>query len=233
MVTSCSECFWLGVSYEILVAVLVAIVLAIGAWFFGLIPSLPAQINPRKRFRLKMKIKQMVSKMSLSLQLKNSATKEQIRERFSSIITTSEFLDIELGRFPLEFTSKNTGTHYKVEVNEDIETSNKFLNLSANRPFDISIFGKIKKLQETIEEISEFTDNIRDLSKNKENITTIITVFTKKKDSFKNNNLSLESKENNSEITVQQKTIKIMNKGRSNLMENIQNAFYSWLEIML
>ena len=192
---------------------------------------LPVKYKLSKRWYFWKKIEGATCQIKVSIKLRDSITLEQINTRLKPLWESGSFSDIRVAN-ELNFNSTSSSSSYSIRVVEDNERNNSvfFVTLNNFGGLEISRFGNIKKLENTINEIQWIIDILNlERARPVDVITTEITITPKLKDRL-NSKISAQYTHDNCSCRFNNTTISITNQGFPSIKENISKIIYDWME---
>lgn len=193
-------------------------------WIAGLLP--PKYQFP-KRINFAFKVSKAVSKIDISVETNEFVKIVDVKDKLKNFLESKNIVDINLQR-DLKFNSTSSGGSYSINTSKDDETGQNFIVISCFNAFAVGLFGKIKNLETSVDEIQSILGSFSDIRKIEDKITAHITITPRKNKSSKDR-IKVDYSERNFSTTYTLKNIKIVNKGLSALRNNIEEVFYEWM----
>jgi hypothetical protein len=208
-----------------IVSVLIGMVIV---WLFGLFPP---KYQFHKRINFAFKISKVVSKIDVSVETKEFVKISSVKAKLQGFLNNKHIEDINQQR-DLKFNSTSSGGSYSISTSRDEETNQNFIVISCFNAFSIGLFGRIKSLKTSINELESILGSFSDIRKIEDRVIAHITLTPRGKDNSKER-IKVDYSERNFSTTYTLKNIKVVNKGMSALKENIEGVFYEWMTSLM
>lgn len=197
-------------------------------WIFGLLP--PRYQFP-KRINFAFKVSKAISKIDISIETKDFVNVSSVKTKLKTFLENKYIEDINLQR-DLKFNSTASGGSYSISTNKDEETHQNFIIITCFNAFSIGLFGRIKSLKESINEIESILGSFSDIRKIEDKIIVHITLTPRKENNSKER-IKVDYSQRNFSTTYTIRNIKVVNKGMSALRDNIEEVFYEWMTSLM
>ena len=199
----------------------------IGAFLMFIMNFLPDKWKIHRRFLFMLKVKKAVCQIKVSIPLKeeiNFDILEQIFDKFWN----ENILNPKVSEGNISFFSKRSSSQYDVYLSEDDEEERDYLIIENINGLGLGIFGSIKNLEETTDELQDLSDMF---AKFKDSTQTIMSEFTitPRIEKFFQSKMKGEIQDRSCTCSFTARNITINNKGFVQLKNNISKSIYEWM----
>lgn len=188
---------------------------------------LPIRLRFDKKYYFWKRINGTICTISLSLILKKTITKKEIKEIYLKS-HLNEKLTIA-SESPISIQSMNNGAIYTFRLGENEEENCSTLFIQCSHGFRTGKFGKIIKLDTNIDEMQEITNYFTSDKKNLEKVTAKIKILPKK-ESANNSKKIITFSNKDYSISCNEKQIEINIDGLPKIKSLINESMNIWME---
>jgi|SRR3989344_3464885 len=203
----------------------------IGGSIIWLMSLLPSQYQLQKRLNFAVKVSKVHSKIEISVKIQNLQSAKEIRDHIKDFIKKTNITSPLLQELTFSFKSVDTGITYELSPSEDEVSGTYFVSIKCSNIFNVGLFGKVRKLDESVDEISYLVENFN-FKRDKDLISVHINVVSRL-NFLKSETTKTTYTEKNCTAIYTHKNIKLVNKGSAYLSRNVKTVFYEWLNSSL
>jgi hypothetical protein len=206
----------------------------IGATVIWILSLLPHKYQYPKRLNFALKVSKAVSKAEVSIELREPLHLKDLEKIMKKFLEQEKIKDVDIKKF-ISFNSSYSGSSYKIKssiIDEGNDLKKYFINIDCHNAFNIGLFGNIKNLSTTMDELQEVVNYFDSLKRGTEKITTYITITPRERFNF-DSKIQAEYSGTKFSTIYDMKNIKLTNEGFAYIKENINKVFYEWIASLL
>lgn len=199
----------------------------IGALLLFMMDFLPDNWKVHRRLLFMLKVKKTVCQIKISIPLKEDMDFNIVERAFDKF-WGENILNPKISEGGISFFSKRSSSQYDIYLSEDDEEEKSFLIIENINGLGLGIFGGIKNLEETTNELQDLSDLF---AKYRDSNQTIMSEFTitPRIEKFFHSNMKGEVHDKKYTCSFTAKNIIITNKGFFQLRNNISKSIYEWM----
>jgi hypothetical protein len=204
-------------------------IIAILIWTFiiWIMDFLPDNLKFHRRFRYMLKVKKAVCEIKVSIPLRGELSIQEV-ERIFNTYWDRNTINVRVSEGVISFFSKKSSSHFEIRQFFDDTMKTNFLTIDNLNGCNLGIFGGIKNLEETMDELQKISE-LFSAEKNAHQTITSEFSITPRLNHFLKSRLKGEFNQHPYQYSFTAKNILIRNKGFSELKKNISRTVYDWM----